>query len=484
VLTVALEAELPLDWLAERRIPVHRIRRLRAEGPGILEGGAALILTGVGAEASKEAAGWISTHLDNPIVVNLGTAACTGGEAEIGDWVAPAEADCEAGRTIPLDNRIPFPWPKSVPLRKGGAVRSVLQPEFSLRRKSSGPSRYLDMEAFWQAERFRESGIGFHVFKCVSDFARPGDKWLYSRRLARARDRLREVARFLESPGPPEIAVVIPVYNRESRIAACVESVLGQTLAPVEIVVVDDGSTDQTSSALKRFGDRIRIVTLSENRGVSAARNTGVARTKSPWISFLDSDDLWKKDKLETQWRYIATYPFYEIVQSAEVWYRRGIRVNPSKHHEKPEGWIWRRSLDLCLVSPSAVMMKRDLFQSHGGFDESLPACEDYDLWIRIARNHLIGFDPNPSVIKHGGHGDQLSKAFPAIDRFRVRSLKKALDGEEETGYREEIRAVLEKKLAILAGGARKRSKPEEARYYETLLEERCAKEQPKKDFR
>ena len=274
----------------------------------------------------------------------------------------------------------------------------------------------------------------------------------------------------LEPKPPVSVSIVLPVFNRSQWVCEAVDSVLAQTLQDFELIVVDDGSTDKTPDALGRYGDRIRLL-RQQNRGVSAARNRGVRSAGGRWIAFLDSDDLWRAEKLAKQTAFLAGRPAARICQTEEVWIRNGARVNPGRRHRKPSGDIFTASLALCLVSPSAVMMEKSLFMETGGFDESLPAAEDYDLWLRISLRHPVYLIDEPLVVKRGGHADQLSKT-PGIDRYRIRALEKILDGGalSQARYRA-AEAVLREKCAIYAGGCRKRGRIEEAQYYEALAE-------------
>ena len=143
------------------------------------------------------------------------------------------------------------------------------------------------------------------------------------------------------------------------------------------------------------------------------ARNSGAARAMGMFVAFLDSDDLWLPDKLSVQMEFFLNNSEALICQTQEIWVRNGRRVNAGKRHQKASGLFFERSLELCLVSPSAVMIRKDFFHAMGGFDESLPACEDYDLWLRINARHPIFLVDHPAVIKRGGHDDQLSAADP-----------------------------------------------------------------------
>jgi len=269
----------------------------------------------------------------------------------------------------------------------------------------------------------------------------------------------------------PGVSVIIPTYNRWPMVREAVESVLAQTDRSFELIVVDDGSEDETTEKLIGYGSSPRVL-RQPRRGVAAARNLGVRSSAGKYLAFLDSDDLWRRRKLETQVAFMEARPEVEICQTEEIWIRRGIRVNPKWRHRKPAGDIFRASLDLCLVSPSAVMMTRDLFEREGGFDETFPVCEDYDLWLRIAADTPVHLIRQALVLKRGGHQDQLSHSTWGLDRFRVLAIKKLLDA----GLRGEKRIwaieALAGKVAILAKGARRRGKECDALIYERLLAE------------
>jgi len=264
----------------------------------------------------------------------------------------------------------------------------------------------------------------------------------------------------------------VSTFDRRDRVGAAVASVCAQTADDTEIIVVDDGSTDGTAAALRdEFGRRIHVIE-TPNRGVSAARNTGVAASRGAWLAFLDSDDLWLPRKLAAQLEFLCTRPDATICQTGEIWIRNGVRVNPCAHHRKPSGDVFAASLRRCLVSPSAVILRRTLFERAGGFDPSLPACEDYDLWLRIARTEPVWLVDRPLVIKHGGHADQLSRRFWGMDRFRVAALARLLAAEALTdAQRAATATVLREKCAILAQGATRRGRADEADGYRRLVD-------------
>jgi GT2 family glycosyltransferase len=268
----------------------------------------------------------------------------------------------------------------------------------------------------------------------------------------------------------PLVSVIVPTCNRREMLCDAVDSVRAQSYCDFEIVVVDDGSEDGTADRLlARYGAAVRVV-AQMRRGVASARNLGVKCSGGNFIAFLDSDDLWQPRKLEIQMGFMRERAERQICQTEEIWIRNGVRVNPKKKHRKPSGDVFRASLDLCLVSPSAVLMTRELFERVGGFDESFAVCEDYDLWLRIAVDTPVYLIPAPLAIKRGGHEDQLSRSTWGLDRFRVRAIKKLLDAGLRGEKRRWAVEILARKVAILAQGARKRMREGEALVYEALL--------------
>ncbi len=269
----------------------------------------------------------------------------------------------------------------------------------------------------------------------------------------------------------PAVSVIIPSHNRWPMIGEAVESVLRQSFQDFELIVVDDGSSDGTAERIRALGSDTRIIVRSRC-GVSAARNYGASVARGRYLAFLDSDDLWLAEKLAVQTGFMTEHPEMQICQTEEIWLRHGKRVNPKAKHRKPSGDIFRASLELCLVSPSAVMITKKLFDEKGGFDESFPVCEDYDLWLRIALDHPVPLIASQLVIKRGGHADQLSHSLWGMDRYRVAALQKLLRAGVSGDKGEWIVDTLRRKIAVLAQGARKRGEEAQARAYEAALGE------------
>jgi glycosyltransferase involved in cell wall biosynthesis len=268
----------------------------------------------------------------------------------------------------------------------------------------------------------------------------------------------------------PLVSVIIPTYNRGWVVQEAIDSVLHQDFADFELIVVDDGSDDDTPAILAAYGRAITVLDQS-NKGVSAARNHGIAAAAGQLIAFLDSDDLWLPRKLSTQVKFFKDTPEAVINQTQENWIRNGVRVNPKQRHHKFSGMIFEHSLALCLVSPSAVMIKKGLFDEVGVFDEQLPACEDYDLWLRISCRHPVHLIDTPLIVKRGGHGDQLSKAA-GLDKYRIQSLVKIIEnGWLTSPQRQAAIVTLKQKCKVYAGGCRRRGRQKEAEIYYRLAE-------------
>ncbi len=268
-----------------------------------------------------------------------------------------------------------------------------------------------------------------------------------------------------------QISVVIPAYNRADSLPRALDSILAQTEPVDQIIVVDDGSEDGTDSLLARDYPDVQVL-RQDNRGVSAARNRGIAAARHDWIALLDSDDSWLPHKIARIRAFQQQHPDLVLIHSDEIWMRRGVRVNPMKKHRKTGGWIFEHCLPLCAISPSASVIRRTTIEALGGFDETLPACEDYDLWLRLCWCHEVGYIDEALIVKYGGHADQLSRRYPAMDRFRVRALDRLLrSGELPSEAAAAARAMLRHKLEILLGGAHKHGNQQMIDEFAPLLE-------------
>ncbi len=276
------------------------------------------------------------------------------------------------------------------------------------------------------------------------------------------------------------ISVIIPNFNRVDEFQKAVLSVLKQTYRRFELIVVDDCSDkdirEKNGIFLKELLSennkvKIKYYENSKNKGVSYSRNIGIKNSEGQYIAFLDSDDIWLPQKLEIQVEYIKKTGF-KVVHTEEIWIRNGVRVNQMLKHKKEGGDIFFRSLNLCLMSPSSIILKKTIFEQYGYFDENMLVCEDYDMWLRICKKEKVGFIEKPLIIKYGGHSDQLSRKYEAMDRYRVHSLIKLLKENDLTYLqRVEVKKTIVKKAKILYNGAIKREKFSDAKIYKSWID-------------
>ena len=240
------------------------------------------------------------------------------------------------------------------------------------------------------------------------------------------------------------------------------------------MLVADDGSTDDTHeviSLLCQQESRLRYI-CQAHQGPSAARNLGIKMTQAPLIAFLDSDDEWLPGKLKAQIEYFKKNREVLICQTEEIWVRRGKRVNPMNKHRKYGGHIYEQCLPLSIMSPSCIMLKRELLENVGAFDEALLVCEDYDLWLRITSKRAVGYIERPYVVKYGGHSDQQSQKFTAIDQYRIYAMvKMILSGDLTEAQRLATLNEIKRKANIVMKGNAKRGRRNEVMRFKYLID-------------
>lgn len=261
------------------------------------------------------------------------------------------------------------------------------------------------------------------------------------------------------------VSVIIPTYNRKHTLERALDSVIAQQHCVEEIILVDDGSTDNTVEWAEANYPNV-IVLAQKNKGVSAARNAGIARASGQWIALLDSDDYWYPTKIGRQLQTLQQLKDLRLCHSDEHWIRHGKRVNQMNKHHKTGGWIFEQCLPLCAISPSASLIKKSVFEDLGGFDESMPACEDYDYWLRLCSREEVAYIEDALIQKFGGHDDQLSHQHWGMDRFRLKAIAKLLRSHmlkpflRETDYAAAVK-MFNTKLDIYSRGALKRKREE-----------------------
>jgi glycosyltransferase involved in cell wall biosynthesis len=274
-----------------------------------------------------------------------------------------------------------------------------------------------------------------------------------------------------------KVSVIIPTYNRASLLERAIQSVLQQKGFAGELLIVDDGSTDETAEVVNDISSpdniQIRYHRRISNCGPASARNFGVSVAKHPLIAFLDSDDHWFPDKMKRQLEVLQKNPEFRICHTGEKWLRRGVHLNQKNIHKPRHGDIFAHCLKLCAVGMSTVVIYKSLFIECGGFDTSLPCCEDYDLWIRLSCYHKFLLLPDPLIVKEGGRVDQLSHMYRVgMDQYRIYALEKLI--QNESLQREQLQLAineLTEKCRVYGSGCIKHGQAERGRRYLSIPE-------------
>jgi glycosyltransferase involved in cell wall biosynthesis len=456
VLTFALKQECPISFFKKRKIPVFTLKSLQAGSVQQAKKHVIMaIITGVGRHLSEEAALLISKELSPILVVNMGSAGV----------ITPRNAE---PITVPLRqafvvSEITFedqkyrcqskgidlpPTLEALPLGtfsgKGSfnavTVRAKEMLATGAESRSSKSATLLDMEAFFQARVFDDYTIPFISIKVTTDRNDENQDCDFNSNLLAVPEQLEPILNWaIMDTSRVKVSTIIPTYNRADILINTINSALAQDLPHHEIVIVDDGSTDTTPTILDTLASahnssakhdnpsarpEIKVITLDKNHGVSYARNRGIEHATGELIALLDSDDIWTPDKLSTQLTHLRKFPFLTLLQSQEKWIRNGKELGQKKYHQKKEGWIFYNCLERCLISPSSALFRRSVYVALSGFDEGLPACEDYALWLFWTYHYPIGLGKEVSLTKFGGHL-QLSTQFSRMDHFRVIALTK-----------------------------------------------------------
>ncbi len=267
------------------------------------------------------------------------------------------------------------------------------------------------------------------------------------------------------------ISVVIPTYNREEYLERAIRSVLRQTVACSEILVIDDGSTDQTAALVESIRAKSSVPLYyfyQENKGPAAARNLGIQQAGSGLIAFLDSDDHWRKNKLAHQAKAMAEHPEFFISHTQEQWLRLGVHLNQKKKHLPRHGDIFGHCLQLCVVGMSTVMVRKELFTVTGLFMPELPCCEDYDFWLRVSARHPFLLVEESLTIKEGGREDQVSFQYQmGMDKLRIQAIAHLLEDTPLTREQHDLALQeLRQKCLVYGRGCIRHGKGEEGRKY------------------
>jgi GT2 family glycosyltransferase/nucleoside phosphorylase len=439
VICIALEQELcstfkstyPGSWVRFKALQSGAWHRYQKQ-PFLV------VITGVGHRVIP-AIQWIIQTICPTEVINIGTAGSP--QIPIGSWTL-LKTTAYKNNSVHMTMRTGLPIPYATfTVADGVTVDAV---------SGHTDARVYDMEAYFIANACYDAEIPVCSVKYITDTTLPPLR--FDEELPRAQQAIGELLMHLVLP-EPSIDVIIPTYNRHQKTRNAIDSVCNQTHAPQRIIVVDDGSDTPFED------DRCEVIRHPHNRGVSTARNTGIQHSNAQWVAFLDSDDVWEPHHLDGMVAYLNHHPLCRILQSQEKWVRNNRHLNPKKYHTKPVGWAFEPSLERCLVSPSGVMIHRRLLDWYGLFDPYLWVCEDYDLWLRLLRFVPIGRVDRVSLVKYGGHSDQLSQ-YPLMDAFRIVALAKQWQNAFPNINHHQLKDYLLHKLAILRGGAHKRNRP------------------------
>jgi len=265
----------------------------------------------------------------------------------------------------------------------------------------------------------------------------------------------------------PTVSVILTTYNRDRFLPEAIQSILAQDYKDFELLLIDDGSTDNTWEKIQPYYHLLTYIRHTSNKGISAARNTGISKSSGKFICFFDSDDLWRNKKLSAQINFLQRHSGYQIVYTNETWLRNGSWLNQKLKHKKFSGYIFDKLLPLCLISASSIMVARQILDQTGYFDESFPACEDYDLWLRIGCRFPIGYLEDRLIIKRGGHKDQLSQKFVGLDKLRIKALVKVISQGDLTSLQmKAAKEELKKKCMVYAQGCLKHKKEKERTFF------------------
>lgn len=268
----------------------------------------------------------------------------------------------------------------------------------------------------------------------------------------------------------PLISVIIPIYNRAHLIERALNSVFDQTYENIEVIIVDDGSADDLTKVLTLYKNIHYF--FQENKGVSAARNLGLKKANGKYIALLDSDDEWHPSKLQKQIDFLKDNPHLRWVHTEEIWIRNGVRVNQMKKHQKGGGDQFKRSLELCVISPSSVLFEKDMVLGEDGFDENFIVCEDYFLWLKLTSLYEIGFLETPLIKKYGGHEDQLSRKYVAMDYYRIKAIDWVLSNRDLADEKKAFaKSILSKKATNLLKGYEKHNNMDHYLEIKTILD-------------
>ena len=228
------------------------------------------------------------------------------------------------------------------------------------------------------------------------------------------------------------VSVIIPCYNYARYVREAIDSALGQTYAPLEVIVVDDGSTDSTPEILASYGDRIRVI-RQQNGGAAKARNTGVTAARGESVAFLDADDVWRRRKLEVQMARLEADPSLAMVHcGVETFDARGrtLRVFLNGKEGRIAASLLRLDPDVITAPGSNIVVRKNVAEEVGGFDNRLPLSEDWDFCYRVAGRYPVGYAAEP-LVRYRQHGNGAHLDIARFENAMLLAFEKAFASDD-----------------------------------------------------
>jgi glycosyltransferase involved in cell wall biosynthesis len=250
----------------------------------------------------------------------------------------------------------------------------------------------------------------------------------------------------------PEVSVIIPSYNCAKYLTEAVDSVLSQTFRDFEVLVVDDGSTDNTEAIASNYVEPVRYI-RQQNSGVAEARNRGIKESRGRYVAFLDADDTWRRDKLEVQVKALSENPAYRACYTAFTVVSPNLIplsvMRSCRRGTALEDLLTRGNV---IGSICSVVCERSLFETTGGFDPSLSQCADWDMWVRMSALTEFLYLDIP-LVTYRQHAANMSRNAPLLERDSLSVLQKGFDMPSlGNGLRRKRRAAFARNYMVLAG--------------------------------
>ncbi len=256
----------------------------------------------------------------------------------------------------------------------------------------------------------------------------------------------------MNKPREVSASIIMPAYNSAPYIAQSIDSVFQQTFDDWELIVIDDGSTDNTVDIVNGYGDRVRFL-RQKNQGAAAARNYGAQEAHGTWLAFLDSDDIWMPDKLEKQMELTDRYN-WSCTDSVFFGHNHDGTTRSSDVSPHTSDDVLSTLVVNNFIGTSTVLMKKSVFFECGGFDQSLKALQDWDLWLKVASKHSLGYVADAAV-RYRVHAKSTSRSTRNTHQYHMEVIRRTFSkggvGEKLVNLRKKALAESFGILAIIS---------------------------------